>query len=384
MGKNFLKTGLSSVIFLSSLSLAGCGGRIQAANPIQVAPQQPVYDNPTYDSPSYDDPTYGNPDYGRDPLNVPQGVPNTSAGNFAVDQDLANQWQAKGIAVSGGTIYVTAADNSGLFKKGTVLKMNSSDGKKWENLGGKWLGMRHPMDGTVSGLAVAGGSIVAADTQGKMYTLDASKGGVKVISSGGGTDAAYAGGAVFIANGSVERSDASVSARSPIPGLMTSGGIGGDNMGNVYAANGTIVKKVDNTGMVSDLITSDLQQAVDVAVDSRPNFGDVYVLDGNMIKRFTSGGQFVVSFSSGASRPVGIAVDETGSIYVADGGASYKESKVFKFAPAQSNEINGNNGYNNYGNNNYGNNYSNQQYGSYGSQSGNYNNYNGYNRNRGY
>jgi len=382
MKTNFFKIGLSAVLLVSSVSLTGCGGRIQVSNPTQALPQpqQTMPDNSFYNEPSYNDPSYSNPNNGAYNT-IPQGQPNASVGSFAVDQDMANQWQAKGIAVSSGIIYVTAADNRGLFKKGTVIKMSATDGKKWENLGGKWLGMRHPMDGTVSGLAVAGGAIVATDTQGKIYTLDATKGGVKVVSSGGGTDAAYAGGAVFIANGSVERSDASASSRSPIPGLMTSGGIGGDNMGNVYAANGTIVKKADSSGMVSDLITSDLQQAVDVAVDSRQGFGDVYVLDGTMIKRFTANGQFVVSFASGAAKPVGISVDETGAVYVADGGATHKDSKVFKFSPAT--DMNGSigNGYNNYSNNN------NQQFGSYssyGSRSGNYNSYNSYNNNRGY
>jgi hypothetical protein len=60
--------------------------------------------------------------------------------------------------------------------------MNSTNGKNWKDLGSAWLGLSHPIGATVQGLTVAGSTIIAVDTSGKSYTVDASKGNVKVTS----------------------------------------------------------------------------------------------------------------------------------------------------------------------------------------------------------
>jgi len=341
----FLKLGISLVLLTTTLN--ACGKKLSPITPMPSTPSQPVSSIP--------DDFYNSPDNNNGINNnfpsVPTAVPNTQAGTFKVDQDLAHSWQAKGIAVNGGTIYVTASDSNGLSKKGTVIKMNASDGKNWKDLASSFLGMRHPMDSTVTGLAISGGTILAGDSTAKMYVVDASKGSVKTVKNAGGLDVAAAAGSFFIANGTVERTDAGASSRNPIPNVSVTGGIGADAMGNVYAVSGNTIKKVDVNSQVTDIITTDLVAPIDVAIDNRN--GDIYVLEQAMIKRFSTNGQLLSQFSNGSSKPVGIAVDETGCLYVADSGTSKADSKVVKFSAsidANNNTAMGNFGYqNNYG-----------------------------------
>lgn len=321
-----LKSTLVTLVLVSAIGTTGCSKKL---NPALTAP-------PTTQAPINDDlppPDYGYTDERSNLGTVPQATPNAQVGSFLVDQATFNQWQARGIAVSGGSIYLTVADTSGLSKKGSVVKMNSSDGKGWKDLASKYLGLSHPIAATVEGIAINGGTIVAVDTAGKVYTVDASSGSVKTSKTAGGKDIASGAGSVYIANGTVEKTDASASSRMPVAGIPSvTGGVGADNLGNVYAVAGTTIKKGDVTGQVTDIITSDLATPLDVAVDSR--MGDIYVLDGAMLKRFNSNGQLLVTFASGATKPVGVAVDESGAIYVADAGTTHKDSKVIKFAAA--------------------------------------------------
>lgn len=332
MNNKILKSTLVTLVLISSTSMTACNKKlspIAATTPIATTPAVDDLPAPDY---SYDE---------RDTFSAPaaQATPNAQVGSFQVDQALLNQWQARGLAVSGGSIYITAADTNGLSKKGTVIKMNSSDGKGWKDLASKYLGISHPIDATVEGIAVNGGNIIAVDTAGKIYSVDASNGSVKTLKTGGGKDIAAGAGSIFIANGTVEKTDSSASSRMPFQGIPSvSGGVGADNMGNVYAVSGTTIKKGDPSGMATDIITSDLTMPIDVAVDNRA--GDIYVLDSNMIKRFNSNGQILSTFSSGATKPVGIAVDESGAVYIADAGSSYKDSKIVKFAAALTDSTN--------------------------------------------
>lgn len=340
INSKILKSTLITLVLVSSTGLTACGKKLTT----------PIAPMPATTAPSIDD--LPAPDYSydeRDTYSAPvqQATPNAQVGSFLVDQALLNQWQARGIAVSGGSVYVTAADTSGLSKKGTVIKMNSSDGKGWKDLASKYLGISHPIDATVEGIAINGGNIIAVDSAGKIYSVDASNGSVKTLKTGGGKDIAAGAGSIFIANGTVEKTDSSASSRMPFQGIPSvSGGVGADNMGNVYAVSGTTIKKGDPSGMATDIITTDLTMPIDVAVDSRA--GDIYVLDSNMIKRFNSNGQILTTFSCGASKPVGIAVDEAGAVYIADAGTSHKDSKVIKFAAALTDSTNmgTNSGYN--------------------------------------
>lgn len=324
--KNVSRVLIASLILVSSLGMTGCKNRM-VPGAITASSTPTVPDNFNSGAPTTEElysPMANTPPA---PINA---TPNAQSGTFKVDQSMTSQWQAKGIAVSGGAIYVSAADNSGLFKKGTVIKMNSSDGKGWKSLGGTLGGLRHPMDATVEGVAINGSTVVAVDPTGKVYTLDAANGSPKVIKAAGGKDVASGGGSIYIANGSVEKTDTSATARTPVAGLNASGGVGSDNLGNLYAVSGVKIVKSDSTGQVMDVVTTDLSSPVDVAVDSRN--GDLYVLDATSIKRFNSTGQIMSTFPSGATKPVAIATDESGAIYVADFGSTYKDSKVIKFA----------------------------------------------------
>jgi hypothetical protein len=292
ISKKSLKVGISLMMLIASVNISACGKRLSPASITQPVPTATPYQEPYQDT--Y--PDQNNNNYSNNSPSVATALPNTQTGSFKVDQDLLNQWQAKAIAVSGGIIYVAAADISNLSKKGSILKMNSSDGKNWKNITSKLLGLRNPIDSTVTGLTVSGGTIIATDSNSKVYSVDASSGSVKVITSAGGTDVASGAGSLYIANGSVEKSDSGASSRTPIMGMTTNSGVGSDNLGNVYAVSGNTIKKADPQGQVFDVITTDLSAPVDVAADSRS--GDIYVLEQSTVKRFDSNGQFLVSFST--------------------------------------------------------------------------------------
>ncbi len=364
--KNF-KAGIAILMIISSMSLTACGKKLAAINPVPVATSAPTQSEILPDPYASTTPTFNN-------SSTSTGTPNAQVGNFKVDQATFSDWQAKGIAVTGGTIYLSVSDVKGLSQKGSIVKMNSSDGKGWKDIGTAYLGLSHPIAKTVEGIAVLGGNIVAVDpSSSKTYLVDATKGGVKTLSSAGGKDVAAGGGSLFIAGTTVDKTDSSVSSRTPMNGLTATAGVGADNQGNVYAVSGVTIKKADTTGQVQDIVTTDLSTPIDVAADSRN--GDIYVLDGTMVKRFSSSGQLIVNFSSGAGVPVAIAIDEAGAVYVADKGASNTDSKVIKFAASLADSNSGTSSYNNssYGNNsnssysNYsnGSSSSNSSYGSY-------------------
>jgi len=325
-----LSLALTMAVLFSLSNLIACKGRVS------VTADTPSADSNTPTTTASDPFDSGNSGTIATPAPTPvPAVANSKVGDFKVDQDLLNSWQAKGVAVSSGTIYVSAADTSGLLKKGTVIKMSSSDGKTWKEIGSKWLGLRHPIDSTIQGITVSGGNVFTLDSDSQAYIIDSSKTGVTVVADTKGTDIAAGSGGVFIANGStVQKSDTSLSAKSAIPSLSVTGGIGADNFGSVYAVNGTSVQKADSSNQVSDVITG-LASPIDVAVDNRN--GDIYVLETSTIERYSSDGQLLISFANGATKPIAIAVDEQGSVYVADSGSTYKDSKIIKFEAAQNN-----------------------------------------------
>lgn len=259
------------------------------------------------------------------------GVANTQLKTFNVDQDFLNQWQAKGIAASNGTVYVTVGDNTSLFKKGSIVRMDTDSGKNWKNIGSMWLGLRYPLDKTIKGIAINGTNLVAIDSKGSYYNVENNK-KVKSYKTGPGNDVAVGAGNVFILNGaSVEKADSTGQGRSAIPNLTVSGGIGCDTQGNLYAVSGSGVKKVDNNLTVVDVVTQGVENGIDVAVDDKNGF--IYVLENSQIKRFTTTGVLTATFGNGAIKAVSIATDELGNVYVADEGKDHKTSKVIKFSP---------------------------------------------------
>lgn len=261
------------------------------------------------------------------------GIANTQLQTFQVDQDFLNQWQAKSVAVLNNLIYVIATDANGfLTQKGTIIRMDADTGKTWKDLGTKWY-VRHPMDKTVAGIAVNSSNIIAVDTKGSIYNVEANK-AVATYKSGGGTDIAIGGSSVYIVNGSnVEKTDPTGQSRVAVKNLTVSGGIGADAKGNVYAVSGKTIKKAEFSSIttnVTDVIKDGLVSPVDVAVDDKNNF--IYVLDGSDIKRFSAEGVLVSTFGTSCIKPVSIATDENGQIFVADEGKDYKTSKIVKFA----------------------------------------------------
>ena len=330
------------------------------------------------------------------------GIPNNKVGTFKADQgSILYDWQVKGVAASGGSIYVSAADTGGLMKAGTVLKMDASSGKNWKDMGSKFLGLSHPISSTVQGITISGGSILAVDDN-YIYSVDSS-GSVKKNKGNGGTDIAAGGGVVYVAGkGTVGRTDTSGSSFTPLGGVSASGGIGCDSYGNLFVVSGNAIKKIGTNGggsysssysgstytdpmsygntsnygstyssptygstgmdasMAQDVVMG-LNAPVDVAIDNRN--GDIYVLDGTEIRRFDQNGTIMVSFPSTAKKGSSIAVDESGNIYVADTGSTSKESCVIKFAASTDGSMNM--GYNNtsYNSSGYTNQYTTNPYG---------------------
>ncbi len=267
------------------------------------------------------------------------GVSNVQVATFKTDQDFfLHQWQAKGIAASSGTVYVTVADNTSLFKKGSIVRMDTDSGKNWKNIGSAWLGLRYPLDKTIQGIAISGTNLVAVDSKGSLYTVENKK-KVKEFKTGAGTDIAVGAGSVFIVNGSlVEKADTSGQGRTSVANLTVTGGIGCDVLGNLYAVSGSGIKKVDTQMNVTDIVTQGVSNGIDVAFDDKN--GLIYVLENTEIKRFNIQGVLLATFGNGAIKANGIAVDELGNLYVSDEGKDHKTSKIIKFGPGEGGIVN--------------------------------------------
>lgn len=315
-----LKSALVALVAFSSFGLSACKGRVSGALSTPSA-------SPTTAPADFYAPTGGN-SFQENTAPVIQAVANAQIGTVPV-----TGWQAKGIAVSGGTMYVSAFGTVKLvLTAGTVLKIGS-DGKIKDFATGT-LGLTHPIAKTVEGISISGSTLFVADAA-AMYSVDATSGKVTTVKGTGGKDVAATSGGVFVANGSVDKSDAAFASRSPVAGLSATGGVGSDSTGNVYAVSGNTIKKADTSGQVMDIVTSDLSAPIDVAVDNRN--GDLYVLDQTEVKRFNSSGSLLVKFPSGATTPAAITTDESGMVYVADTGTSKKDSKIIKFSASTDN-----------------------------------------------
>ncbi|MBF2052428.1 MAG: hypothetical protein IGS03_03060 [Candidatus Sericytochromatia bacterium] len=322
---------------VASLTLTACGGRapmgmpdpgmVQDPNNMVPMPGVGGSQPPATGQPYTPPPSMGTP-IGI-PGTSPTGAPNPQLGAFKVNQgNMLYSWKARGIAVSGGNVYIAAVDNDGLTKNGTILKMDAMSGDKWENLGSRMLGLSSKMSSTLQDVAVAGGNIFAIDSSEGVYTIHGS-GQVRHIKGGGGSYLAGNNNGLFIAsNGIMERSDMSGEARTPMHNIRVSGGMGADTRGSVYFINGNRIGMLDPNGVPRDVIQQGLMSPLDVAGDGRT--GEIYVLEPTEIKRYSNNGQLLASFPHGAAQPSGIAVDETGNVYVCDFS---KSSQVFKFGP---------------------------------------------------
>jgi len=313
-----LKVGLVLAFAFSSMSLTSCKGRVQ--------PQPEVKQETTTPGNNFLDNTGG----GFNENTTPAVPTITAVANSSLGSTPLGTWQAKGVAVSGNVVFASAVGKTKLvFTSGTVLKIENGKYKDFATTL-----TYHPIASTVQGIAFGGGKLFVADSGSYIYSVDPSSGKVTSVKSAPSKDIAVSAGNIFVANGSVEKADSSMKSRNAVAGLSSSGGIGADNSGNVYAVNGSKVQKLGPTDtQPMDVITTDISGGIDVAVDNRN--GDLYVLEQQNIKRFNSSGMLMVSFPSTATAPVAISLDDSGNIYVADSGtAGTKDSsKIIKFGP---------------------------------------------------
>lgn len=257
--------------------------------------------------------------------------PNKQIAAFKVDQDMLNQWQVRGIDVKGGSIYLAAADVRNITHKGTVIKMNAQTGEEWKDLAKAWLGLRHPLNSSVSGIAVAdSGRALVVDDKEFFFSVDPSTGKVDKSDADSAIDIAASNGNVWISSiRGLEKSDSTGASRNLIPGVPASGGVGTDAEGNAFVCVQNTIVKVTADGTATPAVRSFLNSPTDVAIDPRNN--DIYVLDSGEIKRYDAQGEFIVSFGSGALDPVSIDLDETGALYVADFARDHNSSQILKY-----------------------------------------------------
>lgn len=329
---------VTASLVMSSV-LTACGGRapglgaeipqeqspVASSAPTATTPAPEVPYTPPVDYPTNTNPVMTNPIAPTGPVLIP-------AGSFKVDQgNVMYSWRSRGIAVSGGSIYIAAVDNDGMAKNGTVLKMDAISGKNWKDLGTSFLGLSSPLSATLQSVTIAGGNLFALDSTEGLFSISTSGGNIKALKGAGGTDLAGSNvGLIVAANGMLERGDMSGSARAPLmPQIMTSAGVGSDSRGNIFFINGPRIGVLPLQGMPQDVVQQGPMNAVDVAADGRT--GEVYVLDGMEVKRFANG-QLVSATPHGAAQAVSIALDEMGNVYVSDYGASSADSKIIKLS----------------------------------------------------
>ncbi len=271
----------------------------------------------------------------------------TLANTFKVDQDSydptglvdkflpsRNQWQAVGVAVSGSNIYVTAFDKSGVFKKGTVISMDSESGKNWKNIGSTLLGAKYPMDATVKGIAVdSSGNLFANDTNNFIYQLMQPKFSLQKVSAGlsDALDIASLNSSLIVATttGLKKYESSAVSSGTDFAtGLSVSGGIGSDGSGNLYVISGSVIKKIDASGNAKDFIT-DATGAIDVVATEAKK---VCVLTADGIKMYDETGKFVSTFGAGDYTHATSIAASGKDLFIADTGNTYADSKVIKYS----------------------------------------------------
>lgn len=250
---------------------------------------------------------------------------------------MFSDWQATGITVSSGQIYITASDRLGVSQKGTILTWT---GDKWQDVGASRIAvpllnkvsLGHKLNNTVRGIAADGmGNVAAIEAAGHIGYLAGGK--LKEIVGGpsGLLDVVATNNVFYVSLGNqIRRMSADMTSSDAIVSHLTlTGGMGTDRQGNFYAINQGSVVKITLAGEVTPVVGY-VSNPVDVAVTSK---GHVLVLTSTTIEEFDAAGQPVRSFGAGQIiNGAAITVDEHDRIYVADSGKSKKDSQVLAFA----------------------------------------------------
>lgn len=258
-------------------------------------------------------------------------------GNFQVDQDTFNQWQAVNLVSDGTYLYVAAVDVK-TPTKGTVIQMDTSGGS-WKDLGKSLLSTftfgaaGYKMTKTIQGIALDdAGNIIVADKQNQLFSMAASDRRISTIpvALSNVLDIVSIGNAVYVATTTgIQKFDtSSLSTGSTFSTVVPSGGMGRDSQGNLYVVSNDTIQKIDSSGQATQVV-SGLNTPLDVSVDST---GQIFVLESDNIKYFKSSGESLGSFGMGDfTAPKSIFVESSGTVYVADAGTSHKDSQIVRF-----------------------------------------------------
>lgn len=307
--------------------------------PAETAPETPV-ETPTGETPVADMDSI--PDMDINAPYVPAGSSLGGGrgysvdGNFLIDQDTFNQWQAVNLVSDGSNLYVAAVDVK-MPAKGTVIQMDTSGGA-WKDLGKSLIATftlgaaGYKMSKTIQGIALDdSGNLIVADSQNQLFSMAASDRQITTVKTALSNvlDATSVGNAVFVATTTgIQKFDASLSASSTFSQVIPSGGMGRDSQGNLYVVSNNTIQKIDSSGQASQVV-SGLNAPLDVSVDSA---GNIFVLESDGIKYYKSSGESLGSFGAGDFvTPKSIFVDASGTVYVADAGTSHKDSQIVRF-----------------------------------------------------
>ncbi|MFN8672140.1 MAG: hypothetical protein U0457_08705 [Candidatus Sericytochromatia bacterium] len=266
--------------------------------------------------------------------------PSTSAIGATVGAFLpsVDKWQAVGVVSNGANIFISAVGTSNFaFSSGTVLSMNAETGKDVKKVGSTLLGTRNPLSKEVRGIGIDSSNKIYGTDGKNIYSVGSS---LVITDSGlaGAIDTVVAGTSVIVAtsNGIKKYDPTTLTGKAVATGtdfakgVMPTGGMGLDKDGNLYVIAGSVVKKVTPAGEVSDIV-KDVSGAVDVAVDGAKR---ICVLFADSIKAYDDKGKDITTFGSGEFA-AGKALAVSGAtLFVADFGTSYKDSKIVKYSIA--------------------------------------------------
>jgi hypothetical protein len=245
---------------------------------------------------------------------------------------IFKDWQASGIVAVDGQIYIAASDRTGLSRRGSVLTLDAKG--KWKDIGDAWLGLKHPLNNTVRGVAAdSSGTLLAIEASGKLGQITtAPKPKIKTVSTGlsGLLDVVCYSNTFYISTGNQIRKmspDLSTS-ESVAVNLSLTGGMGVDKAGNFYAVSTGQIVKVTQDGTKS-VILDGVMNAIDVAVDKA---GRLVVLLSDGIAVYSPTGEKLKDIGGGQfDTAAAIYVDSSNTVYVADTGRNRKTSQVLTF-----------------------------------------------------